>query len=192
MGTNWAKLIADQYEQMLAAKKAQLQTQQEKKTAAYQQKLKESAKQYQTLANEAYVQNALEEQARKESMANMGLSGAGGTAQMLEKRNTGRLHKQLDDAAQQQQGYGEKVNNELASLDKQYSADIANAESKTAEQRNKALISQSRWQANYDLDQQQTARRQQESIFKQAYSLYEKRLITAAQFEAMTGIRLRK
>lgn len=83
MAQNLTKQIEEQYEQSLAAQKAQLKAAYERNTSAYQKKLNEAAVQYGQLKNEAYVNNALAERARKENIANMGLSGAGGTSQTL-------------------------------------------------------------------------------------------------------------
>jgi hypothetical protein len=54
------------------------------------------------------------------------------------------------------------------------------------------MIKQSRWQADYDMDWRKMLHEEQQDAFSQAYSLYLKRLITAAQFQAMTGVALRR
>lgn len=84
------------------------------------------------------------------------------------------------------------MNLALANLTAQYDADMAGAEAKNAAARNEALIQQNRWQADYDMKAKQMQEEERQSIFKQAYNLYLKRLITAAQFKAMTGVSLKK
>lgn len=197
--TDWAKLIADQYDKTLTAKRAQLQAQYQQNAAAYQKELKDAAAQYQTLKNDAYVDNALAEKSRKEAVANMGLSGEGGTALTWRQRNMTQLLTALGDASRQQQDHTDNVNLALANLGTQYSADVTDAQSDNAAQRSKALIEQGRWQAGHDMDLEKMARDREKmvretekSLFEQAYKLYLKRLITAAQFKAMTGISLRR
>jgi hypothetical protein len=168
---NWTKQIEEQYEQSLAAQKAQLKAAFDRNTSAYQKKLSEAAAQYGQLKNEAYVNNALAERTRKENIANMGLSGAGGTSQTLQQRNTAALLGTLGDAARQQQDYTDNVNLALGNLAAQYGADETTLEVSNAAQR-------------------KMLHNEQQDTFAQAYSLYVKRLITAAQFQAMTGVAL--
>lgn len=177
--------IQSQYDQLAQAQKAQLEAQYAQSMAAYQKQLADAPAQYQQLRNEAYVNNALAERARRENMANMGLSGLGGTSQTLEQRNNARLLGTLGDASRQQQGFTDNISLALSNLGLQYGADLTSLSAKTEAERNAALLEQSRWET-----QQEQSR--QKSVFDQAYSLYRKRLITAAQFTAMTGIALRR
>lgn len=192
MAQNWTKQIEEQYEQSLAAQKAQLKTTFDQSTLVYQRKLNEAAAQYGQLKNEAYVNNALAERARRENIANMGLSGGGATSQTLEQRNTAALLGTLGDATRQQQDDTDNVNLALANLAAQYGADMTSLEASNSAQRNEALIKQTQWQADYDMDWRKMTQDEQQDIFQQAYSLYQKRLITSAQFQAMTGIALRR
>jgi len=192
VGQNWTKQIEEQYEQSLAAQKAQIKAAYDQNTSAYQKKLNEAAVQYGQLKNEAYVNNALAERTRRENIANMGLSGAGSTSQTLQQRHTAALLGTLGDAARQQQDYADNVNLALANLSEKYGADLTSAEASNAAQRNEALIKQSQWQADYDMDWRKMLHDEQQATFEQAYSLYLKRLITTAQFQAMTGVSLRR
>lgn len=192
MAQNWTKQIEEQYEQSLAAQKAQLKAAFDQNSSAYQRKLSEAAAQYGQLKNETYVNNALAERSRRENIANMGLSGGGGTSQTLEQRNTAALLATLGDAARQQQDDTDNVSLALANLATQYGADMTSLEASNLSQRSEALIKQNRWQADYDMDWRKMEQDEQQDIFQQAYSLYQKRLITAAQFQAMTGIALRR
>jgi hypothetical protein len=189
---DYTKQIEEQYEQSLAAKKAQLKAAFNQNTTAYKKKLSEAAAQYGRLKNEAYVNNALAERARRENIANMGVSGAGGTSQTLQQRNTAALLGALGDASRQEQDYTDNVNFALANLAAQYGADVTSLEASNTAERNEAMIKQSRWQADYDMDWRKMLHEEQQDAFSQAYSLYLKRLITAAQFQAMTGVALRR
>lgn len=177
--------IQSQYDKLTQAQMAQLEAQYAQNVAAYQKQLADAPGQYQQLRNEAYVNNALAQRARRENMANMGLSGLGGTSQTLEQRNNARLLGTLGDVSRQQQGFTDNINLALEGLGTQYSADIASLSAKNEAERNAAMLEQSRFEA-----QQEQAR--QKSVFDQAYALYRKRLITAAQFTAMTGISLKR
>ncbi len=192
MAQNWTKQIEEQYEQTLAAQKAQIKAEFDQNTSAFQKKLNEAAAQYGQLKNEAYVNNALAERGRRENIANRGLSGAGGTSQTLQQRNTAALLGTLGDVSRQQQDYADDVNLALANLATQYGADVDSLEASNAAKRNEALIKQSQWQADYDMDWHKMLQDEQQDTFKQAYNLYLKRFITAAQFQAMTGIALRR
>jgi hypothetical protein len=189
---DYTKQIEEQYEQSLAAKKAQLKAAFNQNTTAYKKRLSEAAAQYGRLKNEAYVNNALAERARRENIANMGVSGAGGTSQTLQQRNTAALLGALGDASRQEQDYTDNVNLALANLAAQYGADVTSLEASNTAERNEALIKQSRWQADYDMDWRKMQHEEQQDAFSQAYSLYLKRLITAAQFQAMIGVALRR
>ena len=186
------KQIEEQYAKDLAAQKAQLKAGYDQNSAAYEKQMTEAAAQYQQLKNEAYVNNALAERSRRESVANMGLSGEGGASQTLQQRNAASLLETLGDASRQQQDYTDHVNLALANLAAQYDADVAGLEAKNASSLSDALIRQSQWQADFDLKAQKMREDEQKDIFKQAYSLYLKRLITAAQFAAMTGVSLKR
>lgn len=192
MAQNWTKQIEEQYEQTLAAQKAQIKAEFDQNTSAFQKKLNEAAAQYGQLKNEAYVNNALAERGRRENIANRGLSGAGGTSQTLQQRNTAALLGTLGDVSRQQQDYADDVNLALANLATQYGADVTSLEASNAAKRNEELIKQSQWQADYDMDWHKMLQDEQQDTFKQAYNLYLKRFITAAQFQAMTGIALRR
>ncbi len=192
MAQNWTKQIEEEYEQTLAAQKAQIKAEFDQNTSAFQKKLNEAAAQYGQLKNEAYVNNALAERGRRENIANRGLSGAGGTSQTLQQRNTAALLGTLGDVSRQQQDYTDDVNLALANLATQYGADVTSLEASNAAKRNEALIKQSQWQADYDMDWHKMLQDEQQDTFKQAYNLYLKRFITAAQFQAMTGIALRR
>ena len=184
--------IEEQYLKELAAQKAQLKAGYDQNAAAYQKQLGDAAAQYQQLKNDAYVNNALAERARRENVANMGLSGEGGTSQTLQQRHTAMLLGMLGDASRQQQDYTDNVNLALINLASKYNADMTGLEAQNSSALNEALIKQNQWQADYDLEARKMQEDEQQSVFKQAYNLYLKRLITAAQFKAMTGISLKK
>lgn len=182
---NASESIKSYYDNLMDAQKAQLLAQYEQNYAQLQKQLERAPEQYQVLKNEAYVNNALAERARRETIANMGLSGTGGTSQSLEQRNTGSLLRTLGDVSRQQQDYSDNVNTALFNLGAKYKADLSGIEEKTALERIAALAQQARFEAQYE-------QARLKNVFDQAYSLYKKGLITAAQFTEMTGISLKK
>lgn len=189
---DWTRQIEEQYAQSLEAQKAQLKAGYDQNAAAYQKQLGDAAAQYQQLKNDAYVNNALAERARRENVANMGLSGLGGASQTLQQRNTAALLGALGDASRQQRDYEDNVNLALSNLATQYGADVSSLEAKNAAALSEAMTKQRQWQADYDLQAQKMQEAEQQNTFKQAYNMYLKRMITAAQFQAMTGLSLRR
>ena len=209
MAKDYTGNINSIYDESLKAQKAKLRGTYDQNAATYDKQLSEAPEKYQTLKNEAYVNNAQTERARQESMANMGLSGAGGTSQTLQQRNTNTLLNTLGDASRHQQSYIDDINLNKANMKTQYDADTQSLVSQSESDKNAALLSASQWGDNYDLQEKQYALSEQESafnrdlqnrqftqgesenVFNQAYSLYAKKYITKAQFEAMTGIDIR-
>ena len=191
MATDWTKTINDQYKNMLEAQKTKLDAAYQQNKTAYNKQLSDAPEQYQGIKNEAYTNNALAEQTRKENMANMGLSGAGGTSQTLQQRNQTSLLNTLGDASRQEQDYTDNINLALGGLTTQYNADTLSAEQQNAAELSGAIVSQGQWQSGHDLSQQQYEQSQKDSVFNQAWSLYQKRLITKKQFEQLTGYKLK-
>lgn len=179
--------------------KSQLDAQLKKAEAAYTQnannyrlQLDKAPEAYQAMRNQAYTQNALAEQARKENMANMGLSGAGGTSQTLQQRNQTALLNTVGDISRQQQDYTDNINLALANLGTQYSADTFALEQQNQAELNAALMAYDQWRSGYDLSADQFELSKSSSIFDQAWALLKKKRITKAQFEQWTGIKLRR
>ena len=202
----YVKQINDQYNQTLKAQQKQLAASRDVTTSQYQAQLKEAAKSYDTMRKQAYTNNALADRTRRESMANMGLSGAGGMSQTLAQRNRSALLGTLGDATRQQQDFSDNVNLALSNLKTQYGADYASASAQNAAERNAALLSYGQWQKQYDQTQQQWQKQydqtqqqwqrqydqtQQNTNFDHAWALYLKRKITKDQFRNMTGIKLK-
>jgi hypothetical protein len=188
-------LINSQYDQSLEAQKQQLQAAYEKGKRDYETQLAQTGQKYQGMRNEAYVNQALAERVRRENMANMGLSGLGGTSQSWQQRNQTGLLNNLGSISRQQQDYTDQVNNAILGLGAQYNADLTSATADINAQRSAALVNQSNVDRQFGLSadqlqlQREAAQRQQtDASFSRAYNLYTNRLITAAQFEQMTGI----
>jgi hypothetical protein len=199
-------LINSQFDQSLEAQKAQLQAAYEKGKKDLETQLAQSGQQYQGLRNESYVNQALAERVRRENIANMGLAGMGGTSQSWEQRNQTGLLNNLGSISRQQQNYTDTMNNAITGLGTQYNADLTSATADINAQRNAALVNQSNADRSYNLSQRQLEQQiadnqrsfemsqrqfeenQKDATFSRAYNLYANRLITAAQFEQMTGI----
>lgn len=194
--------IKNRYLETRKAQKAQIDAAYLNQKSAYQKQIKDAPGTYQPLRNQAYVNNAMAERGRREQMANMGQSAAGGMSQTLQQRNTNQLLNTVGDATRQQQGYIDNVNLALGNLKTQRSADIASARSQSMAGMNADLLSQNNWQQNFDAqraaEQQAQQRWQQEyetsqknAAFDQASALYLRGLITAKQFKTMTGVEVK-
>lgn len=184
--------LEKQYKSQLEAQLKKAEAAYEQNVSSYQAQLAKAPEAYQALRNQAYTENALAEQSRKENMANMGLSGAGGTSQTLQQRNQTALLKTVGDINRQQQDYTDNINLALANLDTQYSADTFALEQQNQAEFNAALMAYDQWRSGYDLSADQFELSKSSSIFEQAWALLQKKRITKAQFERWTGIKLRR
>lgn len=159
------------------AQRLALQTSADAEKAAIQQNITNAGQTYQPLRDTAYVNNMIAEQRRRENMANMGLSGAGGMSQTLQQRNTGTLLNTLGAVDLQQQGYVDTQN--LAKTDVNTAFAQALADIQTAE--TSALTSQSNWQQSFDASQKSD----KTSL---AYNMWANGRLTDQQFFDITGI----
>ena len=205
--------IKNRYLETRKAQKAQIDAAYLNQKSSYQKQIKDAPGTYQPLRNQAYVNNAMAERGRREQMANMGQSAAGGMSQTLQQRNTNQLLNTVGDATRQQQGYIDNVNLALGNLKTQRSADIASARSQSMAGMNADLLSQNNWQQNFDAQraaeqqaqqrwqseydtgqqrwQQEYETSQKNAAFDQASALYLRGLITAKQFKTMTGVEVK-
>ena len=205
--------IKNRYLETHKAQKAQIDAAYLNQKSSYQKQIKDAPGTYQPLRNQAYVNNAMAERGRREQMANMGQSAAGGMSQTLQQRNTNQLLNTVGDATRQQQGYIDNVNLALGNLKTQRSADIASARSQSMAGMNADLLSQNNWQQNFDAQraaeaqaqqrwqseydtgqqrwQQEYETSQKNAAFDQASALYLRGLITAKQFKTMTGVEVK-
>jgi hypothetical protein len=184
--------LEKQYKSQLEAQRKKAEAAYTQNVSSYQTQLAKAPEAYQALRNQAYTENALAEQSRKENMANMGLSGAGGTSQTLQQRNLTALLNAVGDINRQQQDYTDNINLALANLDTQYSADTFALEQQNQAELNAALMAYDQWRSGYDLSVDQFELSKSSRIFEQAWALLRKKRITRAQFEQWTGIKLRK
>jgi hypothetical protein len=162
---------------MYEAQRNALQSSADAEKAQIQQNISNAGQTYQPVRNQAYIDQQLAEARRRESMANMGLSGAGGTSRTLQQQNDTTLLNTLGAADRAQQAYVDTQNQGLMDVNTAFSkalADIQLAESQ-------ALVSQSNWQQEYD-----AARQGEKNSL--AYSLLNAGRINPAQFQQMTGI----
>jgi hypothetical protein len=125
-------------------------------------------------------------------MANMGLSGAGGTSQTLQQRNQTSLLGAVGDANRQQQDFSDNINLALGNLGTQYGADTLSLEQQNQADLNAALTAYNQWQSGYELSADQLDLSKKNSEFDQAWALLQKGRITKAQFQERTGIKLRR
>jgi hypothetical protein len=174
MSTTTTDLINKTYDAQTEAAKKQLLASLEEGKATYGKNLTDAKVAYQTSRNKAYTDQAMSEQQRKESMANMGLSGAGGLSQTMELQNKNALLSTLGDVDKSENEYSNSVNTALAQLTTDYNSDLASALADIESNRNSALISD----ANADTE-----------LY---YNLFQNGNITADQFTAKTGIKVQK
>lgn len=190
--TDWQKNIDDQYGAQLAAQKKKLEAGYGQGRQNYGKQMADAGDQYQGLRNQAHTGNAMAEQARKENMANMGMSGAGGTSQSLQQRNQTALLNTVGDVNRQQQDYTDNIKLALGNLTTQYNADVYSAEQQNAADKMAAQTAYGQWQSQFDLSQQQFDLTKKNSEFDQAWALLQKGRISKDQFEKRTGIKLRR
>ena len=173
-GTSTRPSINSLYDNQFAAQQSQMQEALAQAIASQQKSITDAAPDYQEMRNEAYTTQAMLERARKENMANMGLSGAGGTSQTYQQRNDISLRNILGSTNRQQQDYTDNVNLAIQNLNTQYNADEASLLATTEAARTKDLLAQ------------------EETEINRLYDMYLNRAITAAQFTKMTGISVQK
>lgn len=185
------ELIAEQYQKLIDAQKAKNGADYDISKREYENQLGSAEGTYQPLRNEAYVNRALAERARKEDMANMGLSGEGGTSLSLQQRNTGSLLSELGDISRQQQGFENELGLALANLKTTRDADLSGIIADLEAKRIAAQLSQKQVDDNFALSEERLARSQEDELYARYYQLYKARMITKKQFEDATGIDLR-
>ncbi len=154
---DYAQTIDEQYRKQLEAQQTKLGAAYSQNRAGYEKQLADAPEQYQAMRNQAYTDNAMAEQARKENMANMGMSGAGGTSQTLQQRNQTSLLDTLGATSRQQQDYTDNINLALGNLKTQYDADSFALTQQNAADLIGAQNAYSQWQSGYDLSKDQLA-----------------------------------
>ena len=188
---DWQQTVNDIYDNMLKAQQDKLNAQYHEQQTDYDKQKGDALKTYDPLNNQAYVNNAMAEKTRKEAMANMGLSGAGGTSQTAQQSNTNSLLGTLGDISRQKQDYTDNINLALGKLSTQYNSDTGSLAAQTESDRNKALLDQGNFEDTFGLQQQQQSQSEKDSTFNQAWQLLKAHRITKAEFEAMTGVTLK-
>ena len=191
MATNQNKIIDDKYKETLKAQKAQAQATRDIAAMGYNKQLKDVPAKYNKLRNETAVNKNMQDRLRKENMANMGLSGAGGTSKTFAQRNTNNYLKSIGNIGRQQQDFTDNINLALTNLDTQYGADMNSMTAQNNAARNAEYMQQNQWQSGHDLQKQQFEQQKKDALYGQAYGLFKSGMITKAQFKAMTGITLR-
>ena len=179
--------IDDQYAQLLAAQTARLDAERTVNENTLNSQLAQSDSTYQPLRNEAYVNTALAEKSRKENMANMGLSGEGGTSLSLQQRNAGNLLSTLGGISREQQGFENEIGLALANLQTMSDANLTGVAADIEAQRLAAQLAQSQFDQNYALSDAAQKLAEQNAIFEQYYQMYKSGWITRDQFEKATG-----
>ena len=179
--TNGQKKIDEQYAAQLAAQKKQLESNYGQGRQGYGKQMAEAGEQYRGMRNQAYADNAMAEQSRKENMANMGMSGAGSTSQTLQQRNQTALLDTVGAANRQQQDYTDNIKLALGNLTTKYNADVYSAKQQNAADKMGAKTAYGQWQSQFDLSQQQFEQEQLNSKFNQYMTLYQNKRLDKKQ-----------
>ena len=152
-------MTAEEITKAYDAQRAALQTSVDAEKAAINQNIANAGQTYQPVRDTAYVNNMLAEQRRKENMANMGLSGAGGTSRTLQQSNQNQMLNTLGAADRQRQAYIDQQNLGLTDVNTAYAralADIQTAETSALQSNDseKTSLAYSMWAAGRLTDQQ--------------------------------------
>lgn len=147
-------LINKRWDETKNSQQAQLDGQYIKTKAELENQLNKTS-QYKGMRNQASANHAMQERARKEQMANMGMSGAGGTSRTFQQRNTNNLHNQIGSINQQEQDYKNNVNLALGNLKTQYDSNLASINAQNNAQRNAELLSDDQWYQGHALQKDQ-------------------------------------
>ena len=189
------KKINEQYAAQLTAQNKQLEANYGQGRQDYGKQIAEAGKQYQGMRNQAYADNAMAEQSRKENMANMGMSGAGGTSQTLQQRNQTAMLDTVGAANRQQQDYTDNIKLALGNLTTKYNADLYSAKQQNTADKIGAQTAYSQWQSQFDLSRQQLEQQKLNDSFERYTALYKSGRLRRDQYKQMVeellGIKLK-
>lgn len=177
-------LIDSIYEKSRESQLTALEGQYTQQANEYNKQKGEAPEKFDPLRNEAYVNKEMAERSRKESMANMGLSGAGGMSQTLEQRNTGNLLNTLGGISRQQQDYTDNINFALGQLTTQYDSSKNSINLQIDSEKNRAALDQGNWEKNFGLQEEQFGLSKSDSEFNRYIQLLSKGVINKKQFKA--------
>ena len=161
---------------LVAAKDAQaaaLQSAYDQNIAQYNAQAQQVPQAYQQYRNQASENAAIQQRVINEYLANKGYSGAGGQSLTFRQRNNNNLNNQIGMYNQQQQQTLDAINLAKSGLGSQFQSDLATSG------------------ADYDMRIADMMYQQEQNNYSKAMQLYSAGLITAAQFEAMTGINIK-
>lgn len=173
--------ITSMYDTQKAAQEAALKAAYEQSLASYTAQETQAQPMYQAIRDEASTNAALQQRALMESVANMGLSSAGGTSQTLQQRNTNNLMNTMGDASRQQQAYLDEIALAKSDLGTQYQSDLTTSAASYDAQKLQALLEQSQYE-------QSVASSAADNLMSTYLNLLSMGKITSAQFKAATGI----
>jgi hypothetical protein len=183
--------IKQTYKDQLAAQQTKTNAAYDQNVAGYNKQLADAPEQYQSMRNQAYTENAMAEQSRKENMANMGLSGAGGTSQTLQQRNQPSLLSAVGDANRQQQDFTDNINLALGNLGTQHKAENLALVQQNQADLNAALTAYDQWKNGYQLDVEKFETEKKNSEFDRLWTLYKNKNIGIGQLEDLLDMKLK-
>lgn len=147
-------LINKRWDDTKKVQRAKLDSQYNTTKAELENQLNQTG-QYNAMRNQASVNHAMQERARKEQMANMGMSGAGSTSRTFQQRNTNNLNNQIGSVNRQAQDYKNNVNLALGNLRTQYDSNVASIMSQNDAQRNAELLADDQWYQGHAMQKDQ-------------------------------------
>lgn len=192
-------LISDTYDKRIEGKRQELKN----LLADYDTSAAKLPEAYQPLRNNAYVNDALAQKRRQEDMANIGYSSAGGTFKTLEQRDRSTLANLLGSADRQQQDALDRILSERRGAELATNQAITGIESERANalleqqryedqlrrEESQRALQQQQYEQSRAFQQQQFDAAQKQQAMDNAYRMYAAGIITADQYEQMTGIR---
>ena len=153
-----------------------------------------AAHDYRSLLNQASANYAMQQRAQRESMANMGLSAAGGTSRSFEQGARNNLSNQIGSIQRQERQYGEEVDRALRDLQNRYNAEVNSILANNNLQSTSQQIQSDQWLAGHNLEayqwDEQFKWQQENAKVAQLIDLLRSKKISKKQFEALSGIKL--
>lgn len=172
----------------------------EKEKGTLDSQRSKAANDYRGLLNQASANHAMQQRAQRESMANMGMSGGGGTSRTLAQSAANNLNNQIGGIKLQEREYNEEVERALRDIQNQHSAQVQNITANNNVQMTSQQMQSDQWQADHNLaaaqynsglDQwnKQFGWEQENAKLNQLIELARIGKIAPDQFQAMTGIK---
>lgn len=154
----------------------------------YNNNISQLGQNYTTQRNDAAVNSALQKKALQENMANMGLSGAGGTSQTMQLQRANNLNSNLASIGTAEQNAINDLNTQRQQSELQITSDEIAAIAKLRAAEQAELFAQDQFNRQQDQLDRQLEFNENQAKIDNAMKLLSANKITAEQFKTMTGI----